>query len=101
MERDGFNLLGGSLAAAFCVVSLVLGILFQIQLITQSWVGGVTLAIWALGPPIFFWCDWVFFLPADAADREVAKHTHDLSRNIWLGLIGILAVLFNVKFSGG
>jgi hypothetical protein len=32
-------------------------------------------------------------------ERNVAKHTHDLSRNIWLGLLAVLAfAFFKMKF---
>jgi hypothetical protein len=37
-------------------------------------------------PADFFWIDWVCFSNelTDEASRDFAKHTHDLSRNIWI-----------------
>jgi hypothetical protein len=29
---------------------------------------------------------------ADA--RDIAKHTHDLARNIWLGVLGVMTLAF-------
>jgi hypothetical protein len=59
----------------------------------------LVIGFWAIVPPLFFWIDWVMFLPGEA-DREVAKHTHDLSRNIWLALVVTLALIFEVKLPG-
>jgi hypothetical protein len=65
--------------------------------------GSYLLGFWALVPPVYFWIDWVWFcsyMDADDDNRDIAKHTHDLSRNIWIGLIAVLAVLFKVSFPG-
>jgi hypothetical protein len=71
---------------------------------THDGLGKFLIGFWALVPPLFFWVDWVWlctYLPAGDPEREVAKHTHDLSRNIWLALVGILAVLFALRIPGG
>jgi hypothetical protein len=53
------------------------------------------LACWTLLPPVYFWFDWVFLCrDQQQTEREVSKHTHDLSRNIWLGLVAVLAALW-------
>jgi hypothetical protein len=57
--------------------------------ITRDNLGKAIVALWAVGPPVFFWVDWVKFcayMEPGSKERDVAKHTHDLSRNIWLGL---------------
>jgi hypothetical protein len=41
------------------------------------------------------------YLPPGDPEREVAKHTHDLSRNIWVALVAVLAILFAVKMPLG
>ena len=49
-------------------------------------------------PPIFFWADWTFFfgqIPVE--ERDAAKHTHDLSRNIWLAVLVVLAYSYGIK----
>jgi hypothetical protein len=59
--------------------------------------GAVVVAFWAVVPPMFFWLDWVYFcrkMKFDAPERDVAIHTHDLSRNIWLGLVFALSLIF-------
>ena len=56
---------------------------------TGAQLGKVLVVVWALAPPVFFWVDWVVFCRGlTAEEKNVAKHTHDLSRNIWLALIG-------------
>jgi len=69
--------------------------------VTHEQLGKVLIGFWALVPPVFLWTDWVGFRPADQNDKENAKHTHDLSRNIWLALVAVLTVLFNIKWTGG
>jgi hypothetical protein len=71
---------------------------------THQQLGYALISFWALVPPLFFWVDWVWlcsYLPADDPEREVAKHTHDLNRNIWIALVAILTVLFAVKMPLG
>jgi hypothetical protein len=73
----------------------------------HSWIerdnlGKLIVGIWALGPPVFFWVDWVFlckYMKPESKERDVAKHTHDLARNIWVGLLAVLAYsFFKAKF---
>ena len=56
-----------------------------------------------LGPPAFFWLDWVVLFDHQTVDadtrRDIAKYTYDLGRNIWLGLVAILTVPFNIKIT--
>jgi len=69
---------------------------------THDQLGKVVIGFWGLVPPLFFWVDWVWlcsYLGADDPEREVAKHTHDLSRNIWIAFTAILTVLFAIKIT--
>jgi hypothetical protein len=112
MSREDYNWRFGWGAGVFAFLSLLAGILsrFHICPFDQPWVAMVVIGSWALLPPIFFWIDWVWFFergddqtildPARAARRDIAKHSHDLARNIWLGLLGILYVLFALKLPG-
>jgi hypothetical protein len=70
---------------------------------THDELGKFLIGFWGLVPPLFFWVDWVWlcsYLAPNDPEREVAKHTHDLSRNIWIALVAILAILFAVRFPG-
>jgi hypothetical protein len=105
MTRDEYNRYGAIASIIFAVISILAAINPHSKVGTlldhEGW-GKVIVFVWAVFPPVFFWWDWVYFLKDDAADadsRKVAKHTHDLARNIWLGLLAILAFsFFKVKF---
>jgi hypothetical protein len=59
------------------------------------------MAFWLMVPPVYLWLDWVIFAgDLDADNRERAKHTHDLARNIWVGLLAILAYAFKLGAPG-
>jgi hypothetical protein len=62
---------------------------------TADTVGKIVVALWAIFPPAFFWIDWVYFCDLSTSDvRDIAKHTHDLARNIWLGVLGVTTLTF-------
>jgi hypothetical protein len=94
------------------VLSVMMGLAAQHHWLSldSPWIGTTVIGIWVLVPPIYLWFDWyLFFEHADdasmtnavkAARRDIAKHSHDLARNIWLGLILILFALFTGKFPG-
>jgi hypothetical protein len=97
MTRDRYNLVGGVSAVIFAVISL-LALVCKSRL-PAGWdvniVGGVLIAVWAILPPAFFWLDWVYFCRnMTTAERDIASHTHDLARNIWVGLLGVLTFGF-------
>lgn len=93
--RTPFNVVVGFIAAPIACWSIWLA--FNRAMLEDPRLEPVTLleklhlAFWIFVPPLFFWIDWVFFCNGLQADeREIAKHTHDLSRNIWLALVAIL-----------
>jgi hypothetical protein len=112
MTRKTYNKVFGWVGGLFAIASLLMGIAsrFQVQPFNQPYVAMLVVGSWALVPPIFFWVDWVWFFehgddkavvtPEHAARRDIAKHSHDLGRNIWLGLLAILYVLFALKLPG-
>lgn len=100
MKRSTYNFAGGVCAAILAFFSLLagLGCTSKLSLSAHNSLAHFVIGFWVLFPPVFFWVDWVWFcrhLSKDALD--VTKHTHDLSRNIWLALIVVLAVLFDVN----
>lgn len=103
MSRGTFNWIFGTISGLLALVSLYAALpassLFGLS---GKGLGRVLVALWVLGPPVFFWVDWVVFCRDLSKDeKDAAKHTHDLSRNIWLALVAVLAVAFNLtdKFS--
>ena len=97
MTRDQYNLCGWVAAAVFALMSLLA--LVGKKHLPAGWdaniVGGVLVAAWAIVPPAFFWLDWVYFCRGmSPADRSIAIHSHDLARNIWVGLLGVLTFGF-------
>lgn len=95
MTRDRYNLFGGVAAVVFAIISL-LALACKSRLGSNAnIVGGFLVAVWAILPPAFFWLDWVHFCDGmSPADRDIAKHSHDLARNIWIGLLGVLTFGF-------
>jgi len=96
--RGKFNLFFAGVAAIVAAFSLAVGLCPWFSELKK--LGPGLTAIWVLAPPIFFWCDWVLFpreLDKDA--REIAKHTHDLARNIWVAFAAILAYLFGIHIT--
>jgi hypothetical protein len=59
------------------------------------------LAFWTLGPPIWFWTDWYRFPTKLIGSRkwESMIHGHEVSRNIWLALVVVLAALLRTSWS--
>ncbi len=103
MTRSCFNWTCGSLSAILGVISLIVAIneSFVFESCSRPCIGKLLVGFWVLAPPIFFWVDWVVFCRGlSKAKLEVARHTHDLSRNIWLALIVMLAATFGLKLSG-
>ena len=103
MTRSTYNNLGGWAGGLFGVLSLVMAWIAASKHgpFTYEQIGKFLVGFWVLAPPVFLWVDWVWFWGGMGADeREAAKHTHDLSRNIWLALVAVLTVLFNIKVMG-
>ena len=97
------NMLFGGIAAILAILSLWAGMDSSSTLFMPSHkqLGAILIVFWVGAPPLFFWFDWVVLcknMRLDSAARDVAKHTHDLSRNIWLALVLILVYLFFERF---
>jgi hypothetical protein len=59
------------------------------------------LVFWTLVPPMFFWFDYFVLWHLDKAsdDRQFAdlsefKHGQDVSRNLWLAMVAVLAAIY-------
>lgn len=98
-HRATFTGVCGLIAAIAGLLSLGLAIWAPDPLLglKREQIGYILVGFWGLLPPIFFWVDWVVFgNKLEGADLEFAKHTHDLSRNIWLALVILLTALFKL-----
>jgi hypothetical protein len=61
-------------------------------------IGAVIVGGWALLPPVWLFADWILFRnDVPQLEREEIRHTHDLVRNSWLGLLAVLAALFELN----
>jgi hypothetical protein len=103
--RNLYNL-AGVIVSILCLIPTVRAVADKgstFGLADHNTLGAVIVAFWAIVPPAFFWLDWVYFcsdMKSDAPERDIAKHTHDLSRNVWLGLVFALSLIF-FKTPGG
>lgn len=97
LSRLQYNCICMVIATLVLIPSLCLAYhKFTVPIETTSdlWGKGLT-GFWVIVPPVFFWVDWVIFCDGlGDPEREAAKHTHDLSRNIWVAFAGILYFLF-------
>jgi hypothetical protein len=60
--------------------------------------GHVIVGFWTLVPPLWFWIEWMYLTRGMTPEQlEDIKHTHDLSRNIWLALLAVLIALFGLE----
>jgi hypothetical protein len=98
MTRNQFNQIFGGVSVLAAIASLVLAVCpLGLDPKHHKEIGYFVVATWVLLPPFFFWVDWVMFREGlSDKEKEAAKHTHDLSRNIWLGLVTVLAVAFQL-----
>lgn len=62
----------------------------------------VIVALWTLGTPVYFWWEWYHFPKEKLGtnDWESFTHGHEVSRNIWIAYIVILAALLDVSWLG-
>jgi hypothetical protein len=101
VERDRWTKLSTIYSAVLAIASLFVAVLYSLGCIDVCYwkpIGGVIVGGWAIIPPVWLFYDWVFF--RDKVSRlewDAIKHTHDLVRNLWLGLLGVLTALFGFR----
>lgn len=81
----------------------------------QRRVTGIFLLLWTVLPPIWFWIDYFVLwkhetLPGEKHPREAHeaatlrfeqfKHGQELSRNIWLAIVALLAAYLKIEIDG-
>ena len=103
MTKSRYNWIIGVSSAVLGPISLYIALKPSIvfDFCSRACIGKSMLAFWLLIPPVFFWLDWVVFSRNfTPPQREVARHTHDLSRNVWLALVASLVVIFGLTLGG-
>ena len=95
------------------IVNLVFAVLAVVGVVCSLLVGdfptdwtkrlrGSIVAIWLLGPPIYFYIEWVFlYKESDEYPLEKFKYSQGLARNIWLAVTAILVALYFNGFDFG
>jgi len=57
----------------------------------------IIVLVWLIGPPVALFIDWsIFCRNYDLVKLELIRHAHDLIRNMWVGFLGVLIILFGV-----
>ena len=63
---------------------------------------GSIVAIWLVGPPIYFYIEWVFlYKESDEYPLEKFKYSQGLARSIWLAVTAVLVALYFNGFDFG
>ena len=57
------------------------------------------LGFWAIAPPVWFLTEY-YYWPPDKNDEERVRHLHELSRNIWIAMVIVLAQVMGAKWPG-
>lgn len=87
----------------FALLSIVLASFFRNcwYAYRDPW-GYMLIGVWALGPPLWFLYEFVSEFPPNnnrpEQEQERLKQLHDLSRNIWLAFVVVLAAIMNIKW---
>ena len=62
---------------------------------------GAVLGAWTLGPPVYFWDEWLRCpFPAGSPQWKQMAHSPELSRNLWVAFVVVLAALFGFRWPG-
>jgi hypothetical protein len=89
------------IATILAIISVALSLWIRGKCQWQ-WLGLALLLFWSLAPPIWFFLEWIYLDPKKRdSTREYIMHLHDLSRNIWLAFVVVLAMILGIKLSPG
>lgn len=88
-------------SAGLGMVSLFIALLIRANYFCKSPWGYALLGLWTLVPPLWFLYEFQSEFPRDhkKPQEEVdrLKHLHDLSRNIWVAFVIVLAAIMGIK----
>jgi hypothetical protein len=98
--RDTVLYRAACLSASLAIGSITLAILLETVWCQYKPHWGLPLiGAWVAVPPIWFFFEY-YLWPPSADKDERTRHFHDLSRNLWLALVVILAAIMEIKFPG-
>ena len=98
-------------AAIFAAVA-VLGFFFTAFVLLRNSSGNrqknlaqVLLALWVLGPPLWFFYEHFYYFPtfgnmAEGAGFDKLKAAQDVTSKLWAAMAVVLGALYNKKFGG-
>ena len=64
----------------------------------SEWAAQLLLGFWAIIPPVWFIVEFRYL--TDDSEVSRTKHSHDLSRNVWIALLLILGAIISGKLPG-
>ncbi|RYY90108.1 MAG: hypothetical protein EOO15_03885 [Chitinophagaceae bacterium] len=71
----------------------------------QKTISQVLLALWVLGPPLWFFYEHFYYFPtfgnmADGAGFEKLKAAQDVTSKVWAAFAVVLGAIYNKKYPG-
>jgi hypothetical protein len=93
--------ISGFIAAILMIASAILAAYCPDMGVQRQRLGYLVVGIWVIVPPIWFWIEWTFLSFGMGRDQiEDLKHSQDVSRNIWVAAVVVLAALFGIQWPG-
>jgi hypothetical protein len=72
------------------VISIVVSIVGVPKKVTAGAL--VACGVWAVGPPLWFLCEFAYLRPTDEREYAQFVYAQDLAKNLWAGVGVLLAV---------
>jgi hypothetical protein len=95
--HTAINITIAGIAVIFATISFIVA---DLPADSSKTLRGVIVAAWVIGPPIYFFIEWVFlYKESDEYPLEKFKYSQELARNIWLAVTAILVALYFNGFS--
>jgi hypothetical protein len=93
-------------AAVISIILLCLSVYCAYYIRSHNWPaasrelwGRWIVGAWALGPPLFFWADWIWGTrDMKGEELENVKYSQEVGRNIWLAVVVVIAAIFGIKW---
>lgn len=93
-----------TIAVAGSISSLAFMLLSSTESTRAKQISQILLAMWILGPPLWFFYEHFFFFPAHgnpALALSDLKAAQDVTSKVWAAIAVVLGATYSKKFSGG